>query len=205
MKRLLLIGLISGLAGAVYPQGQITLDNLANTSTDSAATANGLFWLSTGGTPTLINQDFNTAFYGGTDSSSLTLLASFLLSNGTAIHDNIFGLGTFVDPAGKIYTFSTLSSVFVQVQAWTGNFISYNAAVAGGSPAAQSPVFLNPVGLAPSGPAELFGMPAMVLGVPEPSTFALIGVGLLALLWRFLERRGASPRIPNKPCGEKVV
>ena len=184
MKLLTLIGLLAGLTASIYAQGEIALANIDNTSTNPSATANGLFWLSTGGTPALINQDFNAAFYASTDSSSLTLLATFLLSNGTATGDNAGGPGKFADPAGKTYPFQSISSVFVQIQAWTGNFDSYAAALAGGAPAAQSAMFLNPVDVPPGPARTLTGMPAMVLAIPEPSTFALGGLCVLLLCRR---------------------
>src|SRR5215467_1871191 len=176
MKKLILSGLLFGVMFSAKPQGSfIYLDNIANNSPDPLATANGLFWLSTGGTPVLINQDFNAAFYGGATSNNLSLLATFLLSDGTASHDNAWAPGTFLDPNGKGYIIAgTTLSGFVQIQAWTGNFNSYLAALNGGAPAAESPVFVNPVGIPPGPPLPLYGMPAMVLsGIPEPSTFAL--------------------------------
>src|SRR5438552_4949712 len=94
-----LIGMLLGLLIArAYGQGDIGLDNSFNTSTDPFATANGLFWTSTGGAPVLINQDFNAAFYVGATSNNLPLLRTFLLSDGTAAHDNFSGPGKFTDP-----------------------------------------------------------------------------------------------------------
>ena len=192
-KTHVLLGILAGLTATAYGQGQIQLSNFGNTSTDTAATSNGLLWLSTGGTPVLINQDFNASFYGGTGSTSLTLLATFLLSNGTAAGDNSFGPGTFVDLTATPYTFPTLSPVFVQIQAWTGTFNSYAAAANAGAPVAQSRIFLNPVDAPPGAPVPLTGMPAMVLtGVPEPSTLALAGLGGLSLLMLRPRRRHAN-------------
>jgi len=182
MKKLPLSGLVVWLTATACGQGQLILDNLANTSTNPFATSNGLFWLLTAGTPVLINQDFNAAFYAGTDSSSLSLLATFLLSNGTAIGDNSFGPGTFVDPSGKNYGFPSTTTVFVEIQAWIGNFSSYAAALSADALTAQSPIFVNRVDVPPGPAADLTGMPAMVLAVPEPSTFVLGGVGCLCAL-----------------------
>jgi len=187
----ILAAILAVVTSTAYAQGQLQLSNFDNTSVDPAATVNGLFWLSTGGMPSLISQDFNAAFYGGTDSSSLSLLATFLLGNGTAHGSNV-APGKFVDPASTAYIFLNISvadpSAFLQVQAWTGNFNSYAAALSGGAPAAQSPIFKNPLGLPPSVPAELTSMPAMVLSsIPEPSTFVLVALGGVSalLLWRW--------------------
>ena len=190
MKHKLCILILPGLEAVVCAQGTIVLANLSNSSSSPSATTGGLFWISTAGTPALITNDFNAAFYGGTDSSSLSPLATFLLSNGTAAGDNVGGPGTFVDLSGNAYPIpgATLSAFF-QIQAWTGNFNSYAAAVNGGAPAAQSPVFVNRVSIPPGQPPDLTGMPAMILAVPEPSIFALVGLGgvcalLLCLWWK---------------------
>lgn len=193
MKNLITTSLLAGFSACVCGQGYIDLDNNSNSSTSPTATANGLFWLATAGNPVLIAQDFNAAFYGGTDSGSLSPIATFLLSNGTAAHDNGFGIGTFTDPSGPLsYPISgSTDFAFFQIQAWTGTFNSYAAAVSAGAAASQSPIFVNPVSVPPGTPPSLTSMPAMVLGVPEPSTFSLIGLGLLALLSRFSSRRAA--------------
>src|SRR6266850_5548413 len=99
MKRsgLLITGFSAALTASLHGQGQLVLDNLANTSTSPSATANGLFWISTGGAPALIRQDFNAVFYAGADSANLSLIATFLLSNGSAVGDNQGVPGIFVD------------------------------------------------------------------------------------------------------------
>jgi len=100
MRKFFLIIVVTGFAVRAFCQGAITFDNINNTSMSPTATSAGLFWISTGGTLSLINQDFNAAFYGGADSASLSLLATFLLSDGTAAGDNSVGPGTFGDPQG---------------------------------------------------------------------------------------------------------
>jgi len=180
---------VIGITTNAFAQGQIVFYNLGNESTSPTATSSGLFWISTAGTPVLINQDFNAALYAGTDSSNLSLLNIFLLSNGTAIGDNPFP-GYFVDPTATAYTIQgAFSTAFVQVEAWTGNYNSYAAAAAAGAPAAQSAIFVNLVGVPPGTPPPLLGMPAMVLStIPEPSTFALVGLGGLSTML-FLRRK----------------
>lgn len=159
--------LLNGLATGAYAQsGEIALDNVySGTSTNSSSTTNGLFWIQTNGSATvLINQDFNAAFYGGTNSTNLTLISTFLVSNGSATGDNSAGPGTFLDPtgAGRIINGAS-SSAFFQIQAWLGNYTNYSSAVAAGAYARQSPVFSNSVAEPPGTPADLTAMPAIVL------------------------------------------
>jgi len=183
MKKLLLTGLLVGLAVGVYGQGQINLDNIFNANNSPSATTNGLFFLQTGATaPVLINQDFNAAFYGGSDAASLTLIHSF--SGAAAVGVNGAGAGTFLDPTGLSYTIAgATSSAFFQVEAWTGSFSSYAQAFAAGAFTARSGIFVNPVAGPPNPPPDLTGMPGIVLtAIPEPSTFALAGLGAAALL-----------------------
>jgi len=186
MKRTFLAALLAGLSASAHGQGEILFANFDNTSTSPTATSNGLFWLSTNGNPVLINQDFNAALYAGTDPNRLALFTTLLLSDGTALGDNSAGPGTIYDMSGNFYFVpGARFSAFFVIQAWTGDFNSYAAAVAGGAPAVQSPVFSNRLS-SPFVPlATLEGMPAIVLSIPEPRTIVLAGFGAVALLiWR---------------------
>jgi len=188
MKKLLLIGLVTVAAEAAHAQGAVALDNIYNTSISRSATANGLFFMDNGNGPHLINQDFNAAFYAGTDSANLTLIRSF--SGAAAAGDNAFGPGTFIDPSGNCAVIAGATNMaFFRIEAWLGSATSYATA---NFPKGASPVFSNPVTVPPFGPAEFTEMPAVCLGplegcVPEPGTFALAGLGIGALLvfrWR---------------------
>jgi hypothetical protein len=138
----------------------------------------GLFFL----TPwQLISGDFNAAFYGGTDSHNLQLIASFY--GAAALHAGDFGPGTFLDPTGRSYpvpgTTATSTSAFFMIQAWTGTATSYATAYC---LVGQSSVFSNPVAAPPNTPPDLTGMPAVLIAAcPEPSTFALIAFGAVGL------------------------
>lgn len=166
LSRILLTAtvLIIELATGAYAQDGLFLDNTGNTSTNSAASSNGLFWVSVSGTPVLITNDFNAAFYGGTNATNLTLLGTFLLSDATANFDNVVGPGFFFDPFGveRIITDST-NWAFIKVQAWFGTNTSYAAAAAAGDYAGQSTVFSNAVAGPPNIPPDLTSMPAVVL------------------------------------------
>src|SRR5882724_6029490 len=87
------------MATGAHAQGLIELDCIYN-SGGSSATTNGLFFVKTNSnSPVLIQQDFNVAFYAGSNSSSLSLLATFLVGS-TGAGDNAAGPGTFLDPSG---------------------------------------------------------------------------------------------------------
>src|SRR5436309_2032741 len=91
------------LAITAWGQGQVAFSNIQNGSPNPTATSDGLFWTSRSGAPALINQDFNAALYGGTNSSNLPLLSRLLLNNGSAIGDNPLP-GYLIEPSGQVYT-----------------------------------------------------------------------------------------------------
>jgi len=193
MKKLLLIGLALLAAAAAHAQGEICLDNVGNTNTSVTATRDGLFFLNGGSGPHPINQDFNVAFYGGIDSANLTLIRSF--SGAAAAGDNAAGPGTFIDPTGicaAIPGTTNMDVAFFRIQAWTGNFASFDAALLGGGLVGQSPVFANPVAGPPYAPPDFTEMPAICIGIieciPEPSTSALAGLAAALLVFRWRPR-----------------
>src|SRR5207248_9771328 len=101
MKKLILSAYLSALGATGFAQGFIELENVNNTSPSPTATTRGLFFLDTGSGPVLISQDFNAAFYGGSDSANLAVLHSFF--GAATTNDNAFGPGTFIDPTGNSY------------------------------------------------------------------------------------------------------
>jgi len=184
MKKILLSAMLVGLAAGAYAQGQINLGNISNSGTGPTATTGGLFWLDTDGAagpiaPVLIGADFNVDFYGGSDANSLVLLKSLVTSGGGAAG----GPGTFLDLSGQAVTIpGTTTSGFFRIDAYSGGSVFATAPFQ-----ASSPVFNNPLGNSaaspPGTPTDFTGMPAIVLvPVPEPSTFALAGLGAAALL-----------------------
>jgi hypothetical protein len=176
MKSFFLGLLVIGSATGAYAQGFVFLDNINNTSTSPSATSGGLFFINPAGGGLLSNGDLNAAFYGGTDSANLSLIASF--SGAAAAGSGGFGPGTFLDPTGKSYPIAgSTTSAFFMVQAWTGTATSYATATT----KAQSSVFLNPVAAVPNPPPDLTGMPAVACLCPEPSTFAFIALGAAIL------------------------
>jgi hypothetical protein len=187
MKKLLTTGFLVGLAVSALAQGQINLDNLANTSTSPTASSNGLFFFDPDGPsgpvlPALANTDFNVSFYGGSDASSLVLLRTF--AGSTATGGNGFGPGTFTDPQGVAATIQGATTTgFFRIDAWTGTATDYSGTGGTLNLRGSSGVFSNPIAVAPNTPPDFTSMPAVVLNpVPEPSTFALAGLGAAALL-----------------------
>jgi len=176
--------MLAGIATGAFAQGQILLANGNNSGTGPTATTGGLFWLDPDGAsgstaPALIGSDFNVSFYGGSDANNLSLLQSFVSSGGGAA----LGAGTFLDLSGNPVSIpGALTSGFFRIDAWTGATSFANANIK-----TSSPVFSNPLGnpnaQPPGLPTDFTGMPAVVLvPVPEPSTFALAGLGAAALL-----------------------
>jgi len=193
MKKLLIIALLSGgIAAGAYAQGLVALDNDGSLSTATpTATSGGLFFVQPvpGGPINKISGDFNAAFYGGTDSANLSLIASF--SGVAAAGSAFFGDGTWTDPNGKTYTVPGLETAaanssgtaFFKVEAWVGSATSYAAAQLAGALSGHSAPFSSPWASLPNLTPDLTGMPSIVLtAVPEPSTFALAGLGAAALL-----------------------
>jgi len=187
MKKSILSALFAGLTAAAYGQGQINLDNNANIALGtglSTAITNGLVFVLNAGVTTAINHDFGLAIYGGTDSANLTLLKSF--SGTGAALDNVAGAGTFTDISGSAATIAGAAgtTAFFVIEAWSNpQWTTYAQAFAANDFVGKTLAFANPVSQLPNAPPDFVAMPALVLSaVPEPSTFALAGLGAAALL-----------------------
>lgn len=190
MKKLLLSALLVGLTAGAYAQGagSVLLANNNNTDQTAGATANGLVFLN----GALVTTDFSVALFGFTDSTSVLNHPVGSVTGSAIASDNILGPGTFTDLTSTAYavdgTTTASTGAFFILQAWLGSQTSYAAAVAHGDPAGQTIVFNNPLGGVGSPPAptpQLSGMPGLTLStsvIPEPSTFALAGLGAAALL-----------------------
>lgn len=191
MKKLLLSALLVGLTVGAYAQGAgtVLLNNNQNSGASPSATSSGLVFLS--GSPTTV--DLNVALFGFTDSSSVLSHPVASLIGAAAAGDSLGGAfpGTFTDLSATAYavdgTTTASTSAFFILQAWIGNDLTYAAAVAAGHAAGQTTVFANAlggVGSPPSTPPGLDSMPGLTLvtTTPEPSTFALAGLGAAALL-----------------------
>jgi len=200
-----------GLSLGVYAQGTIFIDNLHNTGTNGGAggvafnpgsgtgnpsyssqvTANGLIFtmdtVNTWGTAAnggpagnqLLGTDVNFTLLGGaTAQTATTVIASF---TGAQIAGDNLNWGQLQGPTGAFnIPGSTASSpVFLDLQVWEGNAASYALST---SYKGDTGVFVNASGGGANAPAELSGMPDLLLTIPEPSTFALAGLGAAALM-----------------------
>ncbi len=131
-------------------------------------------------------------YYSPTPVSDPMASALHLISGGVATIAPVAGQfnggtkTTDVDAAGG-------STIYVSIRGWTGNYATWDAAFAAMWSGAQvwlaaSPVFSmptgNPNGSPPTLPTALSTIPGFtgLLFMPEPTTFALAGLGTAALL-----------------------
>lgn len=214
MKKLILGSTLAvAFAVGAFAQGTVTLDNSANTSLSTSATANGLVWIGANvgsavllGSPTdpylaqsaVISgnpgeDDVNVQLLGGSSAGSLSVISTWLYSDTTAFGDNIYALaptyGVLLDPLGATLAVPNVAvgtTATLEVLAWTGNYNTYAAAAAAGQYVGTTGAFSNPTGgngAPPAPPSGLGGLPALVLTpVPEPTTFAMMGLGLASVL-----------------------
>ena len=181
-----------GVGANVPAQGWITFDNLGNNNLSTSATSGGRVFV---GFPyhfgpwTPLNEDLNFELLAWTDTPQPVSLATWLLSDGSA-KGICVGDGQFRDPAGRSFrvsNFVPLAGVMLEVRMWTGNYPSFNIAKSFGYLVADTGLFQNPVGSLATAPASLSGMPALLLGIPEPSVFSFAITGAVAFL--LLRRR----------------
>jgi hypothetical protein len=192
MKKLILsVTAIAGLSLAGHAQGIFLSDGTFTTGdTTIAGVAN-------------TTQDLNLELlYGSSSANVTTPVVTLLLSSsaspangalgGTyAAAQDITGLGGVLnDASGTGYLVPAGTQDFI-IEAWTGNYSSYQAALASGVTgeyAGVSQIFSASVPAAPNTPTDVSSMGIINLTqvpttiVPEPSTLAMAGVGLASML-----------------------
>jgi hypothetical protein len=205
MKKLILAGCVFTCAASVFAQGTIVFNNRvvgsvvapvygvdpANPSTpQSGNTANGFPAGSTVyGGATLSGTGFTAQLWGGPANSPVTSLVP-------ATGYSMAGFRT--GAAAGLWTTSTDAAIIpgvteggiatLQVRAWDnkgGTITTWAAAIdpASGVASGSSPLFQSPGLGGVSAPPNLVGLVSFSLSaVPEPSTFALAGLGAVALL-----------------------
>lgn len=170
MKKTILSAVtLMGLSAAVYGQS-VFFDN----------TGGGGLVLGSDGQPLPAATQINGTLMGGAVGGSLSPVVT--LAGGSLLN---LGGGLVYDPSGNSYVIPGVAAnaqASLQLQFWTGADLTYGAAANRG----QSPVFSNPTGgggVPPSiPPSAMANMPNVLVGVPEPSTIALAGLGAAALL-----------------------
>ncbi len=148
-------------------------------------------------------QDLNLELLVGSSSTSIATDVVTLLLNGATTTSST-ALGTVQSAAGDItkfggtindnslngYNFGAAGTYYAEVEAWTGNFSTYSAALNSqqtGVFAGTSAVFTIAVGGQTSPPADIsnitpFNITQVPTAVPEPGTLAMAGVGLASML-----------------------
>ena len=196
MQKLLFILVTTGeLAVRVHAQ-QILLDNSVNYNPSTAATSSGLVWLYNGSTYSLFdgfNFDLGITVLAGPTQSSLSDLGTYYPGDSYGTVSTGIDMGRFLQLPSLILNIPGVvnaGSAWVKLEAWTFNSpgsdgaTTYAAAISGGHDYVGTVLFQNPTGgnTNPPLPAqELTGMLAFILYIPEPSTFALAGLGLTSL------------------------
>lgn len=204
MKKLIGLAIVCGLTGGAFGQGLITLGNNATYSpitTNSLTGSSGLIATSAAGTPLY----YFGLFWGTTEGDVANQLIQPLAGSGSAIVVANSGLtrGTMRSSSniGIPGTSEADAVRFFQVRAWSANYgIDYaaaHAAVLAGQDGyyGESAIVAIPTAFGTTPPsivmrstASSLTIPGFVLNqVPEPSTMALVGLGLMGLL--FIRRR----------------
>ena len=196
MKKLILsVTAVAGFSIASFGQGITLLDGNSPAYDTTIA-----------GTPNT-TQDLNIALLYGSSSSTVsssvvTLLLSSSASPSTgtvggtyAALGDISSLGYLFDNSGTEYNLPA-GAYYFQVEAWTGSYQTYAAALASGTVgvyAGASPVFAETLAASPAPSGDVSAMGVINLSqvlttiVPEPSTLAMAGVGLASML--FMRRK----------------
>ena len=189
MRTLILFASLMVLAARGFAQGMVNFDNTTGSDPSPVATSKGLIWRQAPDGPAVLETGSSLygTLRGGPSPASLAVLNSFDAggpNSGRVLMDYNVVPGQYIDDLETIYFVPGVGATqfaYFQVQLWEGTAPNYAAAVAAGGYAGQSAVFSQEVG-GPDLPPSLFGMPAIILTIPEPDMFSLAGLGTVVLL-----------------------
>ena len=195
MKRILTVVALTAMATSVFAQGTIVFRNQASNVVQQWTDASNSTLINvpkSGGFVQLFWAPTGTAYTPWT--ASMTPAAWYAANPGWTLDTHVTG---FTTPAAGQFNGGTLTlatpapggTIDGVVVGWTGTATSFDAAIAAGSLVGVSGKFSSPTGNPNSVPAGTpvsiqSAIPAgMTLApVPEPSTFALAGLGAAAML-----------------------
>lgn len=188
MKKLIVSSLaVLGLALSGYSQGVITFDGSLgghvsiNGVADTATDINAELLYNNG---TMFVPVVTLLLSASSGTSGTLPIGSIQPASGDITFN---GDGSLYDNSGNTYIIPLIaggSPATFEVEAWTGSFSSLAAAVTGNANTVTSGSFVETLTLA-SSPilAACDQMPAInLVGVPEPATMALAGLGVASLL-----------------------
>ena len=195
---IIIAALVAALStGGAYAQGTIEVANQNNTNPSSTATSNGLLFFQPNapfGPATLWQSNVSITMLGGSVGEGVGSLTPIVTILGSANFGDGDGNGQFTDYSNNgIYTIPGVpagGTAEIELEMWTGTATSFIGSFYEINPYSYQDVvvFDNPTGGGTTTPTTLTGMPAVIFGpVPEPSTFALGGLGTAAVL--LLRRR----------------
>jgi hypothetical protein len=195
MKKTLVTLALVAVSVAAFAQGKVTIQNdpasaftLGSAGQIAAADASlaGQAIPTTGALPS--GAFLEVGLYAGTSASTMALV-NVLIPLNTAAGTGL-AAGTFT-PTHAILPFEGGTVGFYQLKAWDQSFANYDAAKAAGKYAGEGSIFNMTAGLSTKlpypginngGGTTWTAAPITVSLIPEPSTFALAGLGAAALL-----------------------
>lgn len=193
MKKLILsLGVCAAFCASAFAQGTVTFANTAAT----LVTTNGVGVAANGGTVALFYVP-NTGLYAGTNAPAPISLAGGVVNMGAW---ESMGANANIFPVAGRFSSGTRTSggdsaggnpLWLEVIGWTGSSADITTAIGAQASVGVSAVWLNATGNPGGTPATspqsfVFGASGYnglaLAPVPEPSTIALGGLGVAALL-----------------------